>query len=289
MATQLSSEHLEQSVKNDAATAAPLISVVMPCLNEERTVAGCIREAFAGLAAGNLDGEIIIADNGSTDESVKIALEEGARVVHVAEKGYGSALRGGFAAARGKYIVMGDADGSYDFGEIPRFVARLEEGYDLVMGNRFAGGIEKGAMPWHHRYIGNPVLSGIGRLLYRTPCRDWHCGLRAFDREKVRNLNLESPGMELASEMIMRATVATLLLTEIPINLRPDGRGRPPHLRSFRDGLRHLSIMSREKVSIFIPMRMSKVRKKTLLLFETLLVMTAVAGMSLVQANIAEV
>lgn len=243
MATQLSSEQVAENTDTRVGTESPLVSVVMPCLNEERTVAGCIREAFAGLAAGNLDGEIIIADNGSTDDSVNIAIEEAARVVHVAEKGYGSALRGGFAAARGKYIVMGDADGSYDFGEIPRFVAKLEEGYDLVMGNRFAGGIEKGAMPWHHRYIGNPVLSGIGRLLYGGGCKDWHCGLRGFDRRNINALDLKSRGMELASEMIIRARGTKLNLTEIPTTLSPDGRDRAPHLRSFRDGFRHLQIL----------------------------------------------
>ncbi len=154
------------------------VSVVMPCLNEVRTLAGCIRQARAALDAGSLHGEIIVADNGSTDGSVELALSEGAKVVHVARRGYGSALQGGFAAARGEYIFMADADGSYDFGEIPRFIAKLREGYDLVMGNRFAGEIKPGAMPWHHRYIGNPVLSGIGRVLFRPNCRDFHCGLR---------------------------------------------------------------------------------------------------------------
>lgn len=248
MAIQLNSEQVTECSNKEPATSPPLVSVVMPCLNEARTVAGCIREALAGLASGNLAGEIIIADNGSTDESVEIAIAEDARVVHVAEKGYGSALRGGFAAARGKYIVMGDADGSYDFGEIPRFVAKLEEGYDLVMGNRFAGGIEKGAMPWHHRYIGNPLLSGIGRLLYRTPCRDWHCGLRAFDREKAGNLKLKSPGMEFASELVIAASGSKFRIVEVSTKLRPDGRGRPPHLQSIRDGMRHLKLLTLGKL-----------------------------------------
>jgi len=187
--------------------------------------------------------EIIIADNGSTDGSQAIAEAHGARVVHVAQKGYGAALLGGFAAARGKYIVMGDSDCSYDFGEVPRFLDKLEAGYELVMGNRFAGGIMPGAMPWHHRYIGNPLLSGIGRLLYRTPCRDWHCGLRAFDREKIVSLGLRSPGMEFASEMVVRASRDKLRLEELLVVLAPDARQRPPHLRSVRDGLRHLKML----------------------------------------------
>ena len=166
-------------------------------------------------------------------------------MVHVEKKGYGAALLGGIAAARGKYVVMGDSDCSYDFGEVPRFLGKLEEGYDLVMGNRFAGGIMPGAMPWHHRYIGNPVLSGLGRLLYRTPCRDWHCGLRAFDREKIQALNLKAPGMEFASEMMISASQGKLRMGEIPIQLHPDGRLGPPHLRSFRDGVRHLNQLLR--------------------------------------------
>jgi hypothetical protein len=187
--------------------------------------------------------EIIVADNGSRDGSQTLAERAGARVVPVPQRGYGAALQGGIAAAGGKYVVMADADGSYDFGEVPRFVAKLEEGYDLVMGNRFAGGIEPGAMPWHHRYIGNPVLSGIGRLLFRPACRDFHCGLRAFVREKIIALGLESPGMEFATEMVIRAAQKKLRITEIPIVLHPDGRDRPPHLKSFRDGWRHLRLM----------------------------------------------
>jgi hypothetical protein len=252
MATQLNSEDVVGSIapvrwpsEAGGNEVPPLVSVVMPCLNEARTVAGCIREAFAGLAAANLDGEVIVADNGSSDESVKIAIAEGARVVHVSERGYGSALRGGFAAARGKYIVMGDADGSYDFGEIPRFVAKLEEGYDLVMGNRFAGGIEKGAMPWHHRYIGNPVLSGIGRVLHGGNCRDWHCGLRGLRRDRLLKMNLQSTGMELTSEILISVSTNKYMKRsiEIPIALRRDGRGTRPHLRSFTDGLRHLRLL----------------------------------------------
>jgi glycosyltransferase involved in cell wall biosynthesis len=235
---------------------ALLISVVMPCLNESRTLAACITEARAGceatlisrnaLAPGSLNYEILIADNGSTDGSQSIAIANGARVIAVEQKGYGAALLGGFAAAQGKYIVMGDSDSSYDFGDIPKLITKLEEGTDLVLGNRFAGGIQPGAMPWHHRYIGNPMLSGLGRLLYRTPCRDWHCGLRAFDREKFNSLQLKSTGMEFASEMVLRSSQAKLRIAEVPTVLRPDGRDRAPHLRSFRDGIRHLvAVISR--------------------------------------------
>jgi glycosyltransferase involved in cell wall biosynthesis len=249
---------------NDHIPSA-LVTVLMPCLNESRTLAACIEQAHAGcqaalaqrahhatpttpsLAASNaapgLTYEILIADNGSTDGSPEIAVANDARVVHVERKGYGAALLGGIAAARGKYVVMGDSDCSYDFGEVPRFLDKLEAGNDLVMGNRFAGGIMPGAMPWHHRYIGNPILSGLGRLLYRTPCRDWHCGLRAFDREKIQALNLKAPGMEFASEMVIRASQGKLCMGEITIQLRPDGRSGPPHLRSFRDGVRHLAIL----------------------------------------------
>jgi glycosyltransferase involved in cell wall biosynthesis len=227
----------------------------MPCLNEARTVGQCIDQAHAGCRAAlaaraersesqgdgkPLGYEILIADNGSEDESAEIAIDHGARVVHVPERGYGAALRGGIAAARGKYVVMGDADCSYDFGEVPRFLDKLEEGYDLVMGNRFAGGIQPGAMPWHHRYIGNPLLSGLGNLLYRTPCKDWHCGLRAFDRERIKALNLRASGMEFASELIMGVAKHRLHLTEIATGLLPDGRDRRPHLRSIYDGCRHL-------------------------------------------------
>lgn len=268
-----------EQVRNDAPeviTASVLVTVLMPCLNEARTLAACIQQAHAGcqtalstrnisrhaLASGSghtslqsnddassttsedqYNYEILIADNGSTDGSPEIAIANGARVVHVAEKGYGAALRGGIGAARGKYIVMGDSDFSYDFGEVPRFLDKLEEGYDLVLGNRFAGGIMPGAMPWHHRYIGNPILSGIGRLLYRTPIRDWHCGLRGVVQQKLVSLGLVCNGMEFASEMVLRASQDEFRVAETPVCLHPDGRDRPPHIRSIRDGLRHLVLL----------------------------------------------
>lgn len=247
-----------------------LVTVLMPCLNEARTLAACIQQAHVGcraaLAKRNSNGiaasdttdgssqmltyEILIADNGSTDGSQAIASAHGARVEEVTQKGYGAALQGGIAAARGKYIVMGDSDESYDFGEVPRFLDKLEEGYDLVIGNRFAGGIMPGAMPWHHRYIGNPILSWIGRMLYRAPCRDWHCGLRAFGRQETLGLRLACPGMEFASEMVIRASRSQLRIAEIPTRLKSDGRARPPHLRSFRDGFRHLSLLLRSSSSV---------------------------------------
>lgn len=225
---------------------APEVSVVMPCLNEAATVGRCVTVAHEALAAHGIDGEVIVADNGSADGSTAVALGAGARVVRVAEKGYGSALLGGIAAARGRYVVMGDADGSYDFAELGPFVDKLRRGCELVMGNRFAGGIVPGAMPPLHRYLGNPLLSGIGRLLFHAPCGDFHCGLRAFDKAAIDGLGLAAPGMELASEMVVKATLAGLRMAEVPTTLRPDGRGgRPPHLHSFRDGWRHLRLMLR--------------------------------------------
>jgi glycosyltransferase involved in cell wall biosynthesis len=223
-----------------------LVSVLMPCLNEARTLAECILQAHAGCQAASLPSfayEILIADNGSTDGSTEIAIANGARVVPVKPKGYGEALRGGIAVAHGKYVVMGDSDSSYDFREIPRFLSKLRAGNDLVMGNRFAGGIMHGAMPWHHRYVGNPLLSLLGRVLYKNNCRDWHCGLRGFDREKILLLGLKSSGMEFASEIVIRCCQAGYVIGELPVKLYPDGRGRRSHLRSFRDGIRHLCLM----------------------------------------------
>ena len=222
------------------------VTILMPCLNEAETLVGCIEEALAAIRSAGCDGEVLIADNGSTDGSPEIARQAGARVVMVPERGYGSALIGGIQAARGRYILMGDADGSYDFGELPKFLAELRAGADLVMGCRFprgGGTIMPGAMPWKHRWLGNPVLSWLGRLFFRTPVDDFHCGLRGFNREAMLGLKLTCPGMELASEMIVKAVLGKLKISQAPITLRPDRRNRPPHLRSFRDGWRHLRFL----------------------------------------------
>ncbi len=219
------------------------ITILMPCLNEERTLATCINKAKVFLERIHCTGEILISDNGSTDDSVRIALSDGARVVHIAEKGYGSALWGGILAAKGEYIIMGDADDSYDLSELGPFIQKLDEGYDLVMGNRFKGEIRPGAMPLLHRYIGNPVLSGLGRLFYKTDVGDFHCGLRAFRKDSIQKLDLCTTGMEFASEMVVKAVLFGLKITEVPIVLYPDGRDRPPHLRSFHDGWRHLKFL----------------------------------------------
>ncbi|MBS0630711.1 MAG: glycosyltransferase family 2 protein [Verrucomicrobia bacterium] len=230
-----------------SATPAPAesldLTIVMPCLNEAETLGACVEEALRALRDQNIRGEVVVADNGSTDGSQAIATRLGARVVPVAAKGYGHALQGGIAAARGRYILMGDSDGSYDFTHAGRFVAKLDEGWDLVMGNRFLGGIRPGAMPWKNRHIGNPILSGIGRLLFRCPARDFHCGLRAFTKAAYERLGLRTGGMEFASEMVIKATLFHFRVTEIPTTLRPDGRSRPPHLRPWRDGWRHLRFM----------------------------------------------
>jgi len=219
------------------------LSVVMPCLNEARTIGACIREAQAAMTGSGISGEVVIADNGSTDGSAAIAEQLGARVVTVAAPGYGSALRGGIAAARGRYLVMGDADLSYDFSHVPRFLAPLRAGSDLVVGNRFRGGIQPGAMPWKNRYLGNPVLSFVGRLFFRTGIGDFHCGLRGFSAAAYRRMDLRTTGMEFASEMVIKAVTQGFRVTEVPTTLRPDGRGRPPHLRPWRDGWRHLRFM----------------------------------------------
>lgn len=219
------------------------LSVVMPCLNEARTIGACVQEALAAMTQAGITGEIIIADNGSTDGSQAIAEKSGARVVPVTLKGYGHALRGGIAAARGRFIVMGDADLSYDFSHLPRFVEQLRAGHDLVMGNRFLGGIEPGAMPWKNRHIGNPILTFIGQLFFRTSIRDFHCGLRGFSAEAYRRMNLQTTGMEFASEMVIKAVTLGLRVTEVPTVLRRDGRDRAPHLRPWRDGWRHLRFM----------------------------------------------
>jgi glycosyltransferase involved in cell wall biosynthesis len=219
------------------------ISIVMPCLNEAETVAVCVRKARAWLEGNAVTGEVLVADNGSTDGSQDLATGAGARVVKVAARGYGAALAGGIAAAQGRYVIMGDADDSYDFSALGPFLAKLREGYELVMGNRFAGGIAKGAMPKLHYYLGNPVLSLIGRAFFRSPCRDFHCGLRGFERNAILALDLHTTGMEFASEMVVKATLAKLRIVEVPTTLRPDGRTRAPHLRSWRDGWRHLRFL----------------------------------------------
>jgi len=221
----------------------PEVSILMPCLNEAETLATCIKKAQQGLSALDVAGEIIIADNGSTDGSPEIAAGLGARVIHVAQKGYGSALLGGIKAARGKYIIMGDADDSYDFTNLVPFVEKLRAGYDLVIGNRFKGGIAPKAMPPLHRYLGNPVLTGIGRLFFNSPCGDFHCGLRGFSKTAIQRLDLRTTGMEFASETVVKASLHGLRITEVPTTLSVDGRNRPPHLRSWRDGWRHLRFL----------------------------------------------
>ena len=219
------------------------LTILMPCLNEALTIAICINKAKTFLQQNNIEGEILVADNGSTDGSQEISRNLGARVVDIPEKGYGAALIGGCNAALGKYVIMGDSDDSYDFLNLMPFVEKLREGYDLVMGNRFKGGIEKGAMPPLHRYIGNPVLSAIGRILYRSDIRDFHCGLRGYNKESIQKLNLHTTGMEYASEMVVQATLHKLKICEVPTTLKKDGRDRPPHLRSWSDGWRHLTFL----------------------------------------------
>ena len=219
------------------------LTVVMPCLNEAETVATCVRKAVAFISDSGVSGEVLVADNGSTDGSRQLAQDAGARVVPIPERGYGNALMGGIVAARGEYVIMGDADDSYDFTNLMPFVEELRKGADLVMGNRFKGGIAPGAMPPLHRYFGNPLLSFIGRLFFRSPIGDFHCGLRGFRRDSAISLGLQATGMEFASEMVVRATLAKQKITEVPTTLVKDGRSRPPHLRSWRDGWRHLRFL----------------------------------------------
>jgi len=219
------------------------LSVVMPCLNESATVATCVRKALGAMQQHGIRGEVIVADNGSTDQSRELAQQAGARVVEVKTRGYGSALRAGIADARGRFVLMGDADDSYDFTHLDRFVEKLREGNDLVMGNRFRGGILPGAMPPLHRYLGTPVLTAIMRLFFRSPIGDINCGLRAFRKEAIERLELRSLGMEFAGEMIVKATIFRLKIAEIPTTLAPDGRGRAPHLNTWRDGWRHLRFL----------------------------------------------
>jgi glycosyltransferase involved in cell wall biosynthesis len=219
------------------------LSIIMPCLNEAETLATCIGKARDYLERHKIAGEVLIADNGSSDGSQEIATNSGARVVPIPERGYGSALRGGIAAAKGQYIIMGDADDSYDFTNLSPFLEKLRQGYDLVMGNRFQGGIKPGAMPVLHKYLGNPVLTWLGRLFFGSPCGDFHCGLRGFSKRAIEQLNLRTTGMEFASEMVVKASLYGLKITEVPTTLSPDGRSRPPHLKTWRDGWRHLRFL----------------------------------------------
>jgi glycosyltransferase involved in cell wall biosynthesis len=232
-----------QAGGNVDATGQTEVSVVIPCLNEANSVGLCIDKARAAFEQIGINGEVVVADNGSTDGSVAIAEKHGARVIHVAAKGYGNALRAGIEAATGEFIIMGDADDSYDFTEVPKFVAGWREGNELVMGNRLSGKIQPGAMPWHHRYIGTPLMSGILNLFFRAGIGDVNCGMRGFTKELYNRLDLRTTGMEFASEFAIKTAKMGARVTEIPITLWPDKRGRPPHLRSFRDGWRHLRFM----------------------------------------------
>ena len=219
------------------------LTILMPCLNEAETLETCIKKAQTFLYENNVDGEILIADNGSTDGSIDIAQRNGARVVNVETKGYGAALIAGGNAALGNYVIMGDSDDSYDFLHLMPFVEKLREGYDLVMGNRFKGGIEKGAMPFSHRYIGNPVLSFIGRFFYSSKIGDFHCGLRGYNTARMRSIDLKTTGMEYASEMVVKSTLYGFKIAEVPTTLKKDGRSHAPHLHTWRDGWRHLKFL----------------------------------------------
>ena len=231
------------AVSKGAESPAPELSVVLPCLNEKETVGDCVRKALAALRSARIHGEIIVADNGSTDGSIEAAISAGARVVHVDHRGYGNALRGGIQAAHGTYVLMADSDDSYDFSHIPRFIEQLRKGSDLVMGNRFLGGIGNGAMPPLHRYLGNPVLTAIGRLFFHSPSRDFHCGIRAFRKDSYERMDIRSTGMEFASEMVVKASLLHMKVSEVPTTLSPDGRTHPPHLRTWHDGWRHLRFL----------------------------------------------
>ena len=231
-------------MESAATNVGPLeLTVVMPCLNEAETLAVCVDKALAALAENGIAGEVVVADNGSTDGSQAIAVEHGARVVPVPVRGYGAALNAGIQAARGKYVLMADADDSYEFAHIPRFLAELRKGSDLVMGNRFRGGIGPKAMPVLHRYLGNPVLSFLGRTLFSAPIGDFHCGIRAFSKDAYARLGLRTTGMEFASEMVVKSSLLGQKMTEVPTTLKKDGRSRPPHLKTWRDGWRHLRFL----------------------------------------------
>lgn len=234
---------MHQKPAHSDATGQVELSIVMPCLNEAETLTRCIVKAQGFLQRSGIRGEVLIADNGSTDGSREIAVQHGAIVVPVTTRGYGAALQCGIAAANGRYVIMGDADDSYDFENLDAFVEKLREGNELVMGNRFKGGIKAGAMPPLHRYLGNPVLSFIGRLFFGSSAGDFHCGLRGFSRDAILRLDLRTTGMEFASEMVVKASLRRLRIAEVPTTLSPDGRSRPPHLRTWRDGWRHLRFL----------------------------------------------
>jgi glycosyltransferase involved in cell wall biosynthesis len=240
-------ESVEASITLPTAAGGEIgnveLSVVMPCLNEAETIESCIRKAIRFLREHGVRGEVVIGDNGSTDGSREIATRVGARVVNVAVRGYGAAIFHAAVQARGRYIIVGDADDSYDFTALQPFLEKLREGYELVIGNRFLGGIRPRAMPWKNRYIGNPILSRIGRLLFHSPAKDFHCGLRGFSAEAFRRMDLQTTGMEFASEMVVRATLLKMRIAEVAATLDPDGRSRPPHLRPWRDGWRHLRFL----------------------------------------------
>jgi glycosyltransferase involved in cell wall biosynthesis len=247
------------------------LSIIMPCLNEAETLERCIRKAQGFLDRTGIAGEIVIGDNGSTDGSQQLARDCGARVVNVPLRGYGAALYGACLAAEGQFLIMGDSDDSYDFSVLEAFVEKLREGFDLVMGNRFLGGIHPGAMPWKNRYIGNPILSTIGKMLFHCPASDFHCGLRGFSKAAFEAMDLHTTGMEFASEMVIKATLCGMKIAEVPTTLSPDGRSRPPHLRPYRDGWRHLRFML-----LYSP--------RWLFLFPGLLVMLAgLLGMALIR------
>jgi glycosyltransferase involved in cell wall biosynthesis len=235
----------QRSAKSTASTpsTAVEVSIVMPCLNEAETLARCIGHAQTAVKKGGYSAEIIVADNGSTDGSQRIGRELGATVIDVPRRGYGSALIGGIDAAHGRFVVIGDADDSYDFEAIAPLIDKLREGYDLVVGNRFMGGIEPGAMPWSHRWVGNPALTLISRIFFNAPVGDTHCGLRALTKDAYERMRLRATGMEFASEMVIKASLKGMRITEVAVTLRPDGRSRPPHLRTWRDGWRHLRFM----------------------------------------------
>lgn len=235
---------VEESFHSIGADSAPLeVSVVIPCLNEANSLAFCVNKAIAAFLESGLRGEVVVADNGSTDGSIEIAESCGARVVHVKERGYGAALQAGIRSARGEFVIMGDADDSYDFSEVPKFVLKWREGYEVVLGNRFRGGIKPGAMPWSHKYIGNPGLTALINLFFGACVGDAYCGMRGFTRAVYQRLGLRSMGMEFALEFVIKAAQIRARITEIPVTLWPDKRGRPPHLRSFQDGWRSLRFL----------------------------------------------